>query len=292
MHLNLTQERRGSAGDAPMAVHAAARSSASPKSVRRRVWEVLEPAGPGDELSRRFDLFILALIAANVAAMVLESVRSIEQSFGAAFAVFEACSVLVFLAEYAARLWSCVEDPRSSGAIRGRLRWAIRPLSVVDLLVVAPFLLTLGTADARVLRILRLFRLVCVLKAGRYLAALRLFRSVVQAKREELAMSIALTSVLLVVASSVMYFAEYEAQPDKFSSIPASMWWAVATLTTVGYGDVYPVTGLGRVAGGCLALLGVGLFALPTAILGSGLVEAAQSSRAAQACPHCGKAVR
>jgi len=122
VHLNLAQERRGSAGDAPMAVHAAARSSASPKSVRRRVWEVLEPAGPGDELSRRFDLFILALIAANVGAMVLESVRSIEQSFGAAFGVFEACSVLVFLAEYAARLWSCVEDPRSGGAIRGRLR--------------------------------------------------------------------------------------------------------------------------------------------------------------------------
>jgi voltage-gated potassium channel len=89
-----------------------------------------------------------------------------------------------------------------------------------------------------------------------------------------------------------MYFAEHEAQPDKFSSIPASMWWAVATLTTVGYGDVYPVTVLGRVAGGCLALLGVGLFALPTAILGAGLVEAAQSARVPQACPHCGNPVR
>jgi voltage-gated potassium channel len=290
--LNIAQERRGSAGRSPVAVHDAARSSAPRKSVRHRVWEVLEPARTEDELSRRFDLFILTLIAANVAAMVLESVRPLRASFGAAFAIFEACSVLVFLAEYAARLWSCVEDPRSRGAVRGRLRWEIRPLSLVDLLVVAPFLMTLGTADARVLRVLRLFRLVCVLKAGRYLAALRLFRSVVQAKREELAMSIALTSVLLVVASSVMYFAEHEAQPDKFSSIPASMWWAVATLTTVGYGDVYPVTGLGRVAGGCLALLGVGLFALPTAILGSGLVEAAQSSRLPQACPHCGKPVR
>jgi voltage-gated potassium channel len=289
--LNVAQERRP-AGVLPVAVHEAARSSAPPKSVRRRVWEVLEPARPGDALSRRFDLFILTLIAANVAAMVLESVQPIRTSFGAAFAVFEACSVLVFLAEYAARLWSCVEDPELSGAVRGRLRWAIRPLSLVDLLVVAPFLLTLGMADARVLRVLRLFRLVCVLKAGRYLAALRLFRCVVQAKREELGMSIALTSVLLVVASSVMYFAENEAQPDKFSSIPASMWWAVATLTTVGYGDVYPVTALGRVAGGCLALLGVGLFALPTAILGAGLVEAAQGSRIPQACPHCGKPAR
>jgi voltage-gated potassium channel len=105
-------------------------------------------------------------------------------------------------------------------------------------------------------------------------------------------MSSALTSVLLIVASSIMYFAENDAQPKKFSSIPASMWWAVSTLTTVGYGDVYPVTVLGRVAGGVLSLLGIGLFALPTAILGSGLVEAVQRGRSPHACPHCGKPVR
>lgn len=185
---------------------------------------------------------------------------------------------------------SCVEDPRSRGGVRGRLRWAVRPLSLVDLLVIVPLLATFGTTDMRVLRAMRLFRLACVLEAGRYLAALNVLRCAVHAKRDELVMSVALTSVLLVVASSVMYFVEHEAQPEKFSSIPASMWWAVATLTTVGYGDVYPVTGLGRLAEGFLALLGVGLFALPTAILGSGLVEAVQHA-GPQTCSRCGEPV-
>ena len=257
--------------------------------MRRRVWESVDTVRPGDVASRRFELFSLALIALNVAAVVLESVGSLQQRFGTAFAAFEACSVLIFLGEYAARLWACVEDPRSHGPVRGRLRYVVRPLALIDLLAILPFFATLGTVDMRVLRALRLFRLVRLLKLGRYMAALTLLQRVVHAKRAELVMSTALTSVLLIVASSIMYFAEYEAQPDKFSSIPASMWWAVSTLTTVGYGDVYPVTVLGRVAGGFLSLLGIGLFALPTAILGSGLVEAVQSIRPPQPCPHCGK---
>jgi voltage-gated potassium channel len=289
--LNTTRERQGWAGDAPAAVRDTAILSTR-RSVRRRVWEILEAAQPEGVASRRFELFMLALIALNVAAVILESVRSVGERFGTAFALFEACSVLVFIAEYAARLWSCVEAPHSRGAVRERLHFALRPMALVDLMGFAPFLATLGTADMRVLRVLRLLRLVRLLKVGRYLAAFVLLRRVLQAKREELIMSIALTFVLLIVASSIMYFAEGEAQPDKFSSIPASMWWAVATLTTVGYGDVYPVTMLGRVAGGVLALLGIGLFALPTAILGSGLVEAVQSARPPQECPHCGHPVR
>lgn len=261
-------------------------------STRRRVWEIVEAARPGDAASRRFQLFILALIALNVAAVILQSVRSLDARFGAAFAGFEVFSVLVFLAEYAARLWSCVEDPGYRGAVRGRLRFALRPMSLVDLMSVVPFLVMLGTTDLRILRVMRLLRLVRLLKAGRYLVALTLLRRVMHAKREELVITTALTSVLLIMASAIMYFAENGAQPDDFSSIPASMWWAVATLTTVGYGDVYPVTVLGRLAGGCLALLGVGLFALPTAILGSGLVEAVQTTRPAQECPHCGKPLR
>jgi voltage-gated potassium channel len=290
--LNITREHRRSAGDAPAALRDTATPLAGRRSVRRRVWEIVEAAPPGDVASRRFELFILALIALNVTAVVLQSVRSLEERFGAAFALFEACSVVVFIVEYAARLWSCVEAPCSRGALRERLHFALRPLSLVDLMAIVPSLATVGMVDMRILRALRLFRLVRLLKLGRYLAAQTLLRRVLHEKREELVMSTALTSVLLIVASSIMYFAEGEAQPDKFSSIPASMWWAVSTLTTVGYGDVYPVTVLGRVAGGFLALLGIGLFALPTAILGSGLVEAVQSARSAQLCPHCGKPVR
>lgn len=286
-------EARGPVSGSPYAVApGSVPASARPVGLRRRVWEVVEAVRPGDVGSRRFDVFILALVALNVAAVVLQSVRSLDEKFGTAFAVFEACSVLVFVGEYAARLWSCVEDPGYRGAVRGRVRLALQPLSLVDLMAFLPFVLTMGTADLRMLRALRLFRLVRLLKAARYLAAATLLRRAVRAKREELVLGVALTSVLLIVASSVMFFAENGAQPDKFSSIPASMWWAVATLTTVGYGDVYPVTVLGRVAGGLLALLGVGLFALPTAILGAGLVEAVQGTPAADICPHCGKPVR
>jgi voltage-gated potassium channel len=290
--LNGTRPRARSTRGVPVTVRETTTASAPGTSLRRRVWEILEASRPGDVASRWFELFILALIALNVAAVVLESLGSVEERFGAAFSLFEAGSVLVFVGEYAARLWSCVEDPHARGAVRQRLHFMMRPLALVDLMAIAPFLATMGTADMRVLRALRLLRLVRLLKLGRYLAALTLVQRVVHAKRAELVMSSALTSVLLIVASSIMYFAEYEAQPDKFSSIPASMWWAVSTLTTVGYGDVYPVTVLGRVAGGFLSLLGIGLFALPTAILGSGLVEAVQSVRTSADCPHCGKRVR
>lgn len=291
MPLNIALVRRRSAGATPAVLRDTAPSSTPRTRVRRRVWEIMEAVRPGDVASRRLELLILALIALNVVAVVLGSVRALEERFGPAFTLLEACSVLVFFAEYAARLWSCVEDPLSRGPVRERLHWALRPMSLVDLIAFLPFLLTLGTADMRVLRVMRLLRLVRLLKLGRYLAAITLLRCVLRDKREELVMSTALTSVLLIVASSIMYVAENQAQPDKFSSIPASMWWAVATLTTVGYGDVYPVTVLGRVAGGFLALLGIGLFALPTAILGSGLVEAVQPTRPRQECPHCGKPV-
>ena len=256
---------------------------------RRRVWEIVEAARPGDVASRRFDIFILILIALNVLAVVLQSVQSMEREYAAFFFVFEAASVAVFAAEYVARLWSCVEDPRFAGPVRGRLRCALRPLTLIDLLAIVPFFAPLVTVDLRVLRAGRLFRLVRVLKASRYITALQLFRRVFRVKREELILTSALMLVLLIMASSVMYFAENEAQPDKFSSIPESMWWAVATLTTVGYGDVFPVTPMGRIAAGIIAVIGIGFFALPTAIIGSGFVEAVQELKAPTACPHCGK---
>lgn len=164
----------------------------------------------------------------------------------------------------------------------------LRPLALIDLLAIAPFFIPAAAFDLRFLRAMRLFRLVRLLKAGRYITALGLFRRVMREKREELVLSLALMAVLLIVSSSVMYYAENGAQPDKFSSIPASMWWAVATLTTVGYGDVIPQTEVGRLAAGLISIVGIGLFALPTAILGAGFVEAVQARREPAACPHCG----
>jgi voltage-gated potassium channel len=258
---------------------------------RRRVWEIVEAARPGDVASRRFDVFILLLIALNVVAVIAQSVPRVEQDLAGPLFAFEAFSVAVFSVEYLARLWSCVEDPRFERPVRGRVHFALSPLPLIDLLAILPFFAPFATIDLRSLRAARLFRLVRLLKATRYMAALRLLRRVLRAKREELVLTTALMAVLLIMASSVMYFAEHDAQPERFSSIPESMWWAVATLTTVGYGDVYPVTTVGRLAAGVIAILGIGFFALPTAILGSGFVEAVQSLKSPRVCPHCGEVI-
>jgi voltage-gated potassium channel len=261
----------------------------SPKpSLRERVWVIVDGVPDENPSSHRFETFVLTLIALNVTAVVLQSVRDIEVRYARPFHLFELFSVAVFSAEYLARIWSCTVDPRFHHPVRGRMRFMLRPLAVIDLLSILPFFVSLATVDLRVLRAARLFRLVRLLKAGEYIAALALLRRVLRDKREELVMAGALMSILLVIASSVMYFAENGAQPDRFSSIPQSMWWAVATLTTVGYGDVYPVTPLGRLAAACISVLGIGFFALPTAILGSGFAEAMKAAKPPERCPHCG----
>ncbi len=257
---------------------------------RERAWEIVEVAHPGDAASRWFDMAILGLIGLNLVAVILQSVPKIGTRFAAPFYAFEVVSVLIFSIEYLTRLWACVEDPLYSRPILGRIRFALRPLVLIDLLAILPFFVFVSfkKVDLRIMRAARMFRLVRLVKATRYVAAVKHFRAVMQSKREELVLTVGLMSVLLIMASSVMYFAENAAQPDKFGSIPASMWWAVATLTTVGYGDVFPITLLGRIAAGVIAILGIGFFALPTAILGSGFVESVQAGKQPRACRHCG----
>lgn len=257
--------------------------------LQRRTWEVLEVARSGDRLSRVVDIGILFLIGLNVAAVILETVQGIALQFGGALSWFERFSVAVFSIEYLARVWSAPADIRYNGAVRGRLRYVFTPMALIDLLAVLPFFLPFIGVDLRFVRAFRLMRVFRVVKAGRYVTALHLFRAVARSKREELVLTTCVLALLLLVASSSMYFAEHAAQPEVFSSIPATMWWAVATLTTVGYGDVIPLTAFGRFLGSAVAILGIGLFALPTAILGSGFVEEIAKTKRTQRCPHCGK---
>lgn len=253
-----------------------------------RLWEILEPARPGDRWSRIFDVFIVSLITLNVAATIAESVASIQTRFGRALDAFELGSLAVFAAEYLARVVSCVADSRFASPVRGRIRFVLTPLAIVDLLVVLPLAPWLE-ADFRSLRALRLLLVLRVAKMTRYVSALRLLGNVARAKREELLLTSALMAMLLVMSSSLMYQVEHQAQPESFPSIPATMWWAVETLSTVGYGDVVPATTAGRVLGAIVAVLGIGFFALPTGILGSGFVEELQKRKKAPTCPHCGK---
>lgn len=260
------------------------------KSLRLRVYEILNVGESGDRLSRFVDIFLIILILTNVLAVILGTVPSLGQRYGQSFAVFESFSVAVFTIEYLLRIWSSTSDPAYKDSFLGRVRFAMRPSMVIDLLAIAPYYLTFVVVDLRVLRALRLLRILRIVKLGRYSRAMQTLGRVLAQKKEELVVTLSAMIILLVISSSLMYFAEREAQPEVFSSIPAAMWWGVATLTTVGYGDVYPITWLGRVMAAVVAVLGIGMFALPAGILGAGFLEALEATNCEEgACPHCGR---
>jgi voltage-gated potassium channel len=206
----------------------------------------------------------------------------------------EYVSVAVFSLEYVLRLWTCVENPAFKEPFRGRLRFVVSLPALIDLFAFAPFYLTFLHADLRFIRIFRLLRIIRILKMARYMNALEMIARVYRQRQEQLLISVMLITFMLVIASTVMFNVENEAQPDKFSSIPETMWWGVATLTTIGYGDMYPITPMGHLIGSIVAILGIGLFALPAGILTSGFAEELAKKerdrdRETDICVHCGK---
>ncbi len=240
-------------------------------SIKKRIFRTLEIGSGEDRLSKRFDIFLMSLILLNVVAVILETVDSIHNKYLLVFQYFEYLSVFVFTTEYLGRVWTCTYMEKYKHPIWGRLRFISSFLVIIDLLAILPFFLPLFlSVDGRVLRMLRLFRIVRIFKMGRYSAAFNMITQVVSKRREELLVVLTIIFVMLILASSLMYYVENEAQPEAFKSIPETMWWGVATLTTVGYGDMYPITPLGKLLGAFIAILGVGIFALPAGIIASG----------------------
>jgi voltage-gated potassium channel len=238
---------------------------------------------------------LATLILVNILAVALESVPSINARLGGVLTLVERFSVAVFSVEYLLRVWVCVESPKYAHPVFGRMRYAFTPMALVDLLAIVPSYLPYLGVNLLTLRAFRLVRLLRLLKLGRYSEALQRLGRVVHRKRFELASTAVIAVFLLVVAAALLHAAEGVEQPDRFGSLPDAMWWAVVTMTTVGYGDVYPVTPVGRVLGSFVAFLGVGLFALPTGILGAGFLEESNRARlqetAKRHCPHCGGAL-
>jgi len=249
------------------------------KRVRARTASLLEVGNPGDSTSRAVDVVLVSLICINVICIVLESVSHIGMAYGDTFRVIEFISVAVFSVEYLARFWSSpdIVDRSYADSVLGRCRYALTPAAIVDLLAIAPFYLSVFVGvDLRFLRVVRLLR---VLKLTRYSATMQSILQVFRDESNAFVATFCLLLVILILASSGIYVFEHEVQPEKFSSIPAAMWWAMATLTTVGYGDVTPITPMGQVFGGGITLVSIGVVALPAGILASGFTKLMQKNR-------------
>jgi len=256
---------------------------------KKRIWEILELSKENDKQSKYFDYFISVLILLNVVAIILETEKTLVVDYKAFFIYFELFSIIIFSLEYLLRLWSCVSAEEYKNPVIGRVKYLFSPLAIIDLIAIAPFYLTFIVADTRILRMLRLLRLLRITKHFRYSKTFQIIINTIEKKKDELLSALILMLCLLLVCSTGVYYAENEAQPDKFSSILASMWWAVATLTTVGYGDIFPITFLGKIFGSISAIFGVGLFAIPAGLLASGFSDESETGN--KNCPHCGKEI-
>jgi voltage-gated potassium channel len=259
-------------------------------TLRKRLYLILEPTEKGGLIERIFEWVLVIIIALNIVLILAESMPDMYQQYGRLFDGFELFSVAFFTLEYLLRLYCIVEKKGFEHPINGRIQYAKTPLAIVDLLSFLPFYLSFLPIDLRFLRIIRLMALFRMFKVARYLQALEIFKKVILERKEQLVLTIIFIFFILIIISSLMFYVENPYQPEVFSSIPATMWWGVATLTTVGYGDMVPLTAVGKILSGIFAIVGFGLLALPAGILSSGFFEMLHRPKSKKhTCPHCGK---
>lgn len=291
-------------------------------NLRQGIFKLIDDDNVAESrLNGRLSSVIMFLIIVSIIAVILESDAVISANYKDWFIAFEVFAVFVFTLEYLARIYTAsLQYPHLS---RGRAVWKYitSPMAIIDFLAILPFYIELvlsilpmifpsmeqstGMLDLRFIRVLRLMRLLRIFKLNRYNSSMKLIGDVMKEEKEKLFITIFMTGILLVLSSALVFTVEHDAQPEDFPNIYASMWWAIATLTTVGYGDVFPVTAMGKILSGVIALLGIGLVALPTGILSGSFVQAINEEKEAKklreegvepeehshSCPHCGGAL-
>lgn len=269
------------------------------KRIKQRAHEILEVARPNDKASRAVDIGLMCLILINVA-LIIADTFDLPPLAVRISGIVETVSVVIFTIEYILRLWVADLSYPELSPFRARLKYIRSFAAVIDLVSLLPSFISAMSANFMVLRMLRVLRLLRAFKLNRYTHALRDIGEVFRKKASQLISSMLVVSFLMVISSVLMYDAEHEAQPEVFDNALSGLWWAIATLTTVGYGDIYPVTAVGRVMSAIIALLGIGLVAVPTGIITAGFsehisqnqIEAEKSAKAddeeKKYCPYCG----
>jgi voltage-gated potassium channel len=260
---------------------------------RLRTWQILHVEGEALLLAKIVNATLVILIFLNLLAITADTMPRLTTRYGHILWRFEVFTIIIFSIEYLLRVWCCTVDPRYRHPVRGRLRFVLTPLAIIDLLSILPFYLPGHAVEYVPLRLLRIIRFVRILKLGHYSESLQLVGMVLRDKKADLASAVLLATVCLVISATLLHAAEAHVQPEQFGTLPDCMWWAVITMTTVGYGDVYPKTAVGKVLGGFVAFIGIGMFALPAGILGAGFLEARHKREQEQKsskvrCPNCG----
>jgi voltage-gated potassium channel len=259
--------------------HPSANRSSAYRTLRHRTYQMLGGEGHEGTVVKLMDYALVTLICINCIFSVLESVEHLAVVHGHIFHAFDKFSVIIFSIEYVLRVWTAVEigNPRFRHPVLGRLRFMFTPMALVDLIAVAPFYLGIFfEVDLRAMRVLRLLR---VFKLTRYSQAMTIMIAVLRQEARAIGAVLFVFLVILIFISSLMYLLEHLAQPHVFSDIPSAMWWTVVTMTTLGYGDMVPITALGRMVGAITAVIGVGMIALPAGVLASGFSEEMRQRR-------------
>ena len=258
--------------------------------VKKHTHILLHPSKDESRWDKVINGFIILLILLNLLAVILETEQDLALQYGELFHKFDVFSVIIFSIEYALRVWSCTYDPQYKHWFWGRVKYIFTWGALIDLVAILPFYI--GTAklfDLRELRILRLLRLLRIFRLTSYMKSAQVIANVFKNRFQELLISLVLTTGLIIIASCLMYFAEHNAQPEKFGSIPRTLWWSVVTLATIGYGDMVPITVVGKILTGVIALAGVAFFALPAGIITAGFLEEIRKVKKHHFinCPHC-----
>jgi voltage-gated potassium channel len=254
--------------------------------IKRKIYNYLNVIQEDKDLHKVFTYGMIVLILLNTFAVIIETVESIDEKYYSYLSIFEIFSVLIFAIEYLLRIWTITVTEKYRKPFTGRIRFMFTPLAIIDLLSILPFFMfAFFPFDLRFLRLFRMFRFMRLLKLGRYSHSLQLLSKVLKSKKEQLVMAFFIVSFSIIIAACFIYFAEHDAQPAKFSSIPASIYWAVMMITSIGLSDIYPITPFGHIIAMLVAVLGIGLFAIPIGIIAAGFYEETNKKK----CPFCGK---